>query len=110
MGPCISKVGKFPSLVNDSQSIEEVVDNLKHRLTFQLKKYPLVCVPVGSVSLSEEELFENLTIAINYLITLLKTGWDNINTIHIKSSMGKSFKIYHHVHTNENKQICEKEE
>lgn len=32
--------------------------------------------------------------SINYLISLLKKGWQNIRTIHIKTSMGKSHRIY----------------
>ena len=32
--------------------------------------------------------------SVNFLISLLKKGWNNIRTLHIKTSMGKAYRLY----------------
>lgn len=36
----------------------------------------------------------NLTMAINFLVSLLKKNWNNVKRLHIKSTMGKCHTIY----------------
>ena len=36
----------------------------------------------------------NVTLAINFLVSLLKKNWQNLKSVHIKSTMGKSQRIF----------------
>jgi len=92
LGPGLSKAGKFPSLCTAGQ-LASTVDKLKHQVTFQLKKATHLNVPVGHVLLTTDQLVENLTIAINYLVSLLKKNWGNIKSIYIKSTMGRPCRV-----------------
>jgi large subunit ribosomal protein L10Ae len=32
--------------------------------------------------------------SINYLVSLMKKGWQNVGTLHIKTSMGRAYRIF----------------
>jgi large subunit ribosomal protein L10Ae len=49
---------------------------------------------IGNVEQSEEEIRQNLTMSINFLVSLMKKGWQNVGTLYIKTTMGKSIKIF----------------
>ena len=51
-------------------------------------------VAVGNVDMTEDELISNIMIAINYLVSLLKKGWQNVGSLVIKSSMGPPKRLY----------------
>ena len=42
----------------------------------------------------EQEIVENLKLAINFLVSLLKKNWQNIKVLYIKSTMGKAQRLY----------------
>ncbi|EAY09545.1 ribosomal protein L10a, putative [Trichomonas vaginalis G3] len=44
--------------------------------------------------MTERQVFENLTLCTNYVVTLLKKGWQSIGSIVLKSTMGKAHRIY----------------
>jgi len=50
-------------------------------------------VAIGNETMNEEELRQNILMGLNFLASLLKKGWHNIKTVHIKTSMGKPFKL-----------------
>merc|ERR1711918_162671 len=61
---------------------------------FQLKKVLTMGVAAGNVSMTEQQLYANVQITVNFLVSLLKKNWQNIKTLHLKSTMGKSNRIY----------------
>jgi ribosomal protein L1 len=70
------------------------VNEIKASIKFQLKKVLCLGVAVGNVSLSEKELFVNVQMAINFLVSLLKKNWQNVRCLYIKSTMGKPYRLY----------------
>ena len=51
-------------------------------------------VAVGNVAMTEEELAQNIHLAMNFLVSLLKKHWQNVKSLHVKSSMGKVYRLY----------------
>jgi large subunit ribosomal protein L10Ae len=51
-------------------------------------------VAVGNVGMDQEELIANIMLAINYLVSLLKKGWQNVGSLTIKSTMGTPKRLY----------------
>jgi large subunit ribosomal protein L10Ae len=49
---------------------------------------------IGNVETGEENLRQNITMSINFLVSLMKKGWQNIGTLHLKTSMSKSYRIF----------------
>merc|ERR1712223_1895652 len=94
LGPGLNKAGKFPSLITHTDDIEAKVLDLKSTIKFQMKKVLCLNVAVGNVEMTEEELAQNVHLAMNFLVSLLKKHWQNVNSLHIKSSMGKVQRLY----------------
>jgi len=98
LGPTLNKIGKFPVAVKPNESIAEKVDQLNKTVKFSLKfkvGMPMsLSAPVANVEMTPEQINENITSAVNYVLTLMKKGWQNIKKIHIKSSMGPTMTIF----------------
>ena len=70
------------------------VNEIKASIKFQLKKVLCMGVAVGNVSMTDKELYINIQMSINFLVSLLKKNWQNVRCLYIKSSMGKPFRLY----------------
>merc|ERR1711898_53960 len=75
LGPGLNKAGKFPSLVQQSEDLGTKVDEVKATIKFQLKKVLCLNVAVGNASMAPQQIQENLKLAINFLVSLLKKNW-----------------------------------
>mmetsp|Transcript_47680 Transcript_47680/g.146974 ORF Transcript_47680/g.146974 Transcript_47680/m.146974 type:complete len:218 (+) Transcript_47680:90-743(+) len=94
LGPGLNKAGKFPTLIQHTDSLETKITDMRSVVKFQLKKVLCMGVAVGNVGMNPDELKGNSLMAINFLVSLLKKNWNNVKRLHLKSTMGKSFTIY----------------
>merc|ERR1719238_1117105 len=94
LGPGLNKAGKFPTLITHSDNLENKIKDAKSNVKFQLKKVLCMDVAVAHVDMNPDEVRQNLVMAINFLVSLLKKNWNNVKTLYIKSTMGKSYRIY----------------
>jgi len=94
LGPGLNKAGKFPTLVQQSEELSSKVDEVKATIKFQLKKVLCLNVAVGHCQMDPQEILENLKLAINFLVSLLKKNWQNVKVLYIKSTMGKAYRLY----------------
>ncbi|XP_023321054.1 60S ribosomal protein L10a [Eurytemora carolleeae] len=94
LGPGLNKAGKFPSLITHSDDLVAKVTDLKSTIKFQMKKVLCLSVAVGNVGMSDEELVQNVHLAMNFLVSLLKKHWQNVRSLHIKSTMGPVQRLY----------------
>ena len=72
LGPVLTKLNKFPVVVTHSESLQEKINEAKASVKFQLKKVLCMGIAVGNVEMSEEELRQNITLSVNFLVSLLK--------------------------------------
>eukprot|EP00959_Pyramimonas_sp_CCMP1952_P185551 3879649-Pyramimonas_sp.AAC.1 len=94
LGPGLNKAGKFPTLCTHSESLGQKIEDLKSTVKFQLKKVLCMGVAVGNVAMSERELFVNIQMAVNFLVSLLKKNWQNVRTLYLKSTMGPAQRLF----------------
>ncbi|KAL1983868.1 hypothetical protein VTN96DRAFT_9792 [Rasamsonia emersonii] len=94
LGPGLSKAGKFPTPISHSEDMANKVNEVKSTIKFQLKKVLCLGVAVGNVAMTEDELISNIMLAINYLVSLLKKGWQNVGSLVIKASMSPPKRLY----------------
>ncbi|KAF8545311.1 60S ribosomal protein L10a [Trichophaea hybrida] len=94
LGPGLSKAGKFPTPVSHAEDLANKVNDVKSTIKFQLKKVLCLGVAVGNVSMTEDQLIGNIMLAINYLVSLLKKGWQNVGSLTIKASMSPPKRLY----------------
>ncbi|PIK55330.1 Ribosomal protein L10a [Apostichopus japonicus] len=94
LGPGLNKAGKFPTLLTHSEQMTDKIEDVKATIKFQMKKVLCLAVAVGHVKMSDEDLLANITLAINFLVSLLKKNWQNVRSLYIKSTMGRPQRIF----------------
>jgi len=96
LGPGLNKAGKFPGVLGNNDDILAKVEDQKATIKFQLKSKKTMCmgVAIGNVTQSEQEIMNNITSSVNYLVGLLTKNWQQIKRLHVKSTMGPSHRIY----------------
>jgi len=96
LGPGLNKAGKFPSPLGPNDDIAEKVEAQRASIKFQLKskKALNLGVPVANVKMTKEEILTNITLAVNFFVSLLSKNWQQIKRIYVKSTMGPSHRIY----------------
>ncbi|XP_059159206.1 large ribosomal subunit protein uL1-like [Physella acuta] len=94
LGPGLNKAGKFPAPITHNDSLNAKIEETKATIKFQMKKVLCLAVCIGHVNMNSEELYQNVTLAINFLVSLLKKNWQNVRALYIKSTMGPAEKIY----------------
>ena len=75
----ICQSGKFPTLVTHQESLESKVNETKAMVKFQLKKVLCMGVAVGNCSMEEKQIFQNVQLSVNFLVSLLKKNWQNVS-------------------------------
>ncbi|MFS7908067.1 putative ribosomal protein L1 [Helianthus anomalus] len=85
---------KFPTLVSHQESLEAKVNETKATVKFQLKKVLCMGVAVGNCSMEEKQIFQNVQMSVNFLVSLLKKNWQNVRCLYLKTTMGKPVRIF----------------
>jgi len=94
LGPGLSKAGKFPTPISHNEDLGGKLTDVKSTIKFQLKKVLCLGVAVGNVGMTEDQLIANTMLSINYLVSLLKKGWQNVGSLTIKASMSPPKRLY----------------
>jgi len=94
LGPGLSKAGKFPTPISHAEDLGNKVTDVKSTIKFQLKKVLCIGVAVGHIELSEDQLVANTMMSVNFLVSLLKKNWQNVGSLHLKSTMGPAKRLY----------------
>jgi len=96
VGPGLNKAGKFPSVLGANENITDKVESVKASVKFALKSKKSLClgVPIANLSMSPRDVANNITLAVNFVVTLLPKGWQQVKRLYIKSTMGPPFRVY----------------
>lgn len=86
--------GKFPAPITHAEDLNAKSTEVKSTIKFQLKKVLCLGVAVGNVGMTEDQLIGNIMLAINYLVSLLKKGWQNVGSLTIKATMSPPKRLY----------------
>ncbi|KAF0993030.1 hypothetical protein HZS_683 [Henneguya salminicola] len=90
----LNKAGKFPAVVTHSDLIQNKIEEIKSSVKFQMKKTLCLGAAIGNVSMTNEQLQQNVYLSINFLVSLLKKNWQNVRSLHLKSTMGHPQRLY----------------
>merc|ERR1712168_1144600 len=94
LGPGLNKAGKFPSILGASDDMNAKIGEMQATIKFQMKKVLCLAVAVGTVETTDDQLAQNINMSTNYLVSLLKKQWQNVRSLHIKSTMGRPVRLY----------------
>lgn len=93
LGPVLNRIGMFPQPVTHNEPIEKKINDVKGSIKWQLKKVTCLNVAVGNEKMTDEQLRQNIVMALNFLASLLKKQWHNLKSINIKETMGPAVKV-----------------
>jgi len=93
VGPILNRIQRFPTQVNHAAPLAAQVADIRSSVKFQLKKVTCLATCVGHEKMSQEELKSNIMMSLNFLVSLLKKGWHNLKSVHIKATMSPSIKL-----------------
>jgi len=96
LGPGLNKAGKFPSVLNATDSVKTKVDEQKATVKFQLKSKRALCLAlaVANVGMKEADILANINLAVNFLVSLLPKNWGQVKRLYLKSTMGPPQQIF----------------
>merc|ERR1739842_283859 len=94
LGPGLNKAGKFPTMCTHSEKLTDKAADIQATIKFQMKKVLCLSVAIGHIDMKPDELVQNIYLAMNYLVSLLKKHWQNVRSLHIKSTMGTPQRLY----------------
>uniref|UniRef100_A0A915CUN1 Ribosomal protein n=1 Tax=Ditylenchus dipsaci TaxID=166011 RepID=A0A915CUN1_9BILA len=97
LGPGLNKAGMFPSVVTHNETLSSKIDEIRATVKFQMKKVLCLSVAIGHVEMTQEELVANISLGINFLVSLLKKNWQNVRALNIKSTMDQLSAFIEHV-------------
>ncbi|CAI5527432.1 unnamed protein product [Closterium sp. Naga37s-1] len=78
LGPGLNKAGKFPTLCTHHEPLESKLLEAKSTIKFQLKKVLCMGIAVGNCDMEEKQIFQNVQLSVNFLVSLLKKNWQNV--------------------------------
>ncbi|CAL1699890.1 unnamed protein product [Somion occarium] len=114
LGPGLSKAGKFPTPVAHAEDLSNKITEVRSTIKFQLKKVLCLGVAVGHIQMTDDQVLGNVMLSmssfnllqriivtfffccagINFLVSLLKKNWQNVKSLHIKTTMGKPVRLF----------------
>merc|ERR1711935_487120 len=94
IGKILSTVHKLPLVIAEAEKVPEKIKELHFTCKWRMKKVPWLAQGVGIDTLKDEELRQNINKSLNFLISLLPKGWNNVRTINCKFTMGRPSRIF----------------
>jgi len=93
LGPALGPRGKMPVPVPPTADISSLIKKYRKMVFVRMRNQPVIRCRVGTESMKEEEIAENVQTVLKTIERKLKRGTKNIKTVYLKTSMGKPVKI-----------------
>jgi len=93
LGPALGPRGKMPVPVPPTADISGLIKRYRKMVFVRMRNQPVIRCRVGTESMKEEEIAENVQTVLKTIEGKLKRGTKNIKTVYLKTSMGKPVKI-----------------
>ena len=93
LGVVLGPRGKMPRPIPPQADIERIINGLTNLVPVRSKDRPTFHVPIGNVSMTQEQLAENLETILKRVESSLDRGYDNIASVWVKTTMGKSVRL-----------------
>jgi len=93
LGPVLGPRGKMPMPVPPSADIASLIEKHRKTVIVRMRSQPILQCRIGSESMKDEEIAENIQAVLRAVEGRLKRGEKNIKLVHIKTSMGETVNI-----------------
>jgi len=93
LGPILGPRGKMPTPVPPTADIKEIIERNRRIIRVRARDQPVIHCRVGTESMPDDEIAENIQTVIRRIAGKLRRGIKNIDSIYVKMTMGPSVKI-----------------
>ena len=93
LGVVLGPRGKMPRPIPPQADIARIIKSLTNLVPVRSKDRPTFHVPFGNVSMTQEQLADNLETILKRVESNLDRGNDNIASIWVKTTMGKAGRL-----------------
>jgi len=92
-GPILGPRGKMPTPVPPTANIEELIERHRRIVRLRARDQPVIHCRVGTESMPDDEIAENIQTVIRRIARRLRRGVKNIESIYVKLTMGPPVKV-----------------
>ncbi len=93
LGQVLGPRGKIPKPLPPGQDPSGLITNLKRTVRARSRDKKTFHVPVGTKKMDSSDLAENINAVVKRIVGKLEKGYGNIDSIYIKTTMGKPVKL-----------------
>lgn len=93
LGSILGPKGKMPVPVPPSADISALIKRHRKMVSVRTRNQPILQCRIGTESMEEKEIAENIQAVVRVIERQLKRGIKNIKSIYIKTSMGAPIKV-----------------
>ncbi len=93
LGPVLGPRGKMPIPVPPTADVAPLLEKHRKTVLVRMRSQPIIQVSVGSESMSDDDLYDNINAVLRVLDGKLKRGLKNVKNVYIKTAMGEPVKI-----------------
>jgi large subunit ribosomal protein L1 len=93
LGPVLGPRGKMPIPVPPTADVLPLLEKHRKTVMVRMRTQPIIQVSVGSESMSDDDLYDNIQAVLRVLDGKLKRGLKNVKNVYIKTAMGVPVKI-----------------
>jgi large subunit ribosomal protein L1 len=93
LGKFLGPRGKMPVPLPPTARVEELIKKYRRTIIIRLRGQPVLQCRVGTEKMKDEEILENIQTVLRTIESKLKRGIKNIQSIYIKTAMGKPSEV-----------------
>jgi len=93
LGMILAPRDKMPKPVPPKAKIDGIISLAKKTVKVKTKDTPVVHVPIGTEKMPDESVAKNALRVFNTVVEKLPKGKNNVKSVHLKLTMGKSEKV-----------------
>jgi len=93
LGSFLGPRGKMPTPVPPSAAIDQIISNHRKMVRVRMREQPVLQCRVGTESMSDDKLVENIQAVVSRIEQKLERGFKNVGEILLKATMSKPVKI-----------------
>ncbi|MBN2101853.1 MAG: 50S ribosomal protein L1 [Candidatus Aenigmarchaeota archaeon] len=93
LGMILAPRGQMPKPVPPKAKIDGLVSLSRRVVKIKTKDTPVVHAPVGTDKMTDEQIAKNALHVFNMVSEKLPKGRNNVKSVHVKLTMGKSVKV-----------------
>ena len=93
LGPVLGPRGKMPMPVPPTAHLKPLVERSRRMVRTHMRDHPTIHMPVGTEKMTDEQLAENISTALDAIEGKLEKGRHQIKSVLVKTTMGKPVRI-----------------